>query len=56
MARVVLEKLSKAFGGVHAVKDASLIVQDHEFMVFVGPSGFGINLHRGGGRLAVSNR
>ncbi|HEX9142911.1 MAG TPA: sn-glycerol-3-phosphate ABC transporter ATP-binding protein UgpC [Candidatus Binatia bacterium] len=41
MARVVLENLNKAFGGVHAVKDASLIVEDREFMVFVGPSGCG---------------
>jgi len=41
MARVVLEKLSKAFGGIHAVKEASLIVDDKEFMVFVGPSGCG---------------
>jgi multiple sugar transport system ATP-binding protein len=41
MAQVVLEKLNKAFGGVHAVKDASLIVQDREFMVLVGPSGCG---------------
>ncbi|TMA10183.1 MAG: sn-glycerol-3-phosphate ABC transporter ATP-binding protein UgpC [Deltaproteobacteria bacterium] len=41
MAQVVLEKLSKAFGGVDAVKDASLIVQDREFMVLVGPSGCG---------------
>lgn len=41
MARVVLERLNKAFGGVHAVKDASLVVEDREFMVFVGPSGCG---------------
>ena len=41
MAQIVLEKLSKAFGGVDAVKDASLIVQDREFMVLVGPSGCG---------------
>lgn len=41
MARVVLEKLCKVFGGVDAVKDASLIVQDREFMVLVGPSGCG---------------
>lgn len=41
MARVVLEKLTKAFSGVHAVKDASLIVQDREFTVLVGPSGCG---------------
>src|SRR6266705_5395049 len=41
MARVVLEKLSKAFSGVHVVKEASLMVQDREFMVLVGPSGCG---------------
>jgi multiple sugar transport system ATP-binding protein len=41
MARVVLEKLCKAFDEVFAVKDASLIVQDREFMVLVGPSGCG---------------
>ena len=41
MAQVVLEKLCKAFGGVGAVKDASLIVEDREFMVLVGPSGCG---------------
>jgi multiple sugar transport system ATP-binding protein len=41
MAKVVLENLCKAFGGIHAVKDASLIVQDREFMVLVGPSGCG---------------
>ena len=41
MARVVLEKLSKAFGGVQAVKEASLVVEDREFMVLVGPSGCG---------------
>ena len=41
MAQVVLEKLCKAFGGVDAVKDASLIVEDREFMVLVGPSGCG---------------
>jgi multiple sugar transport system ATP-binding protein len=41
MARVALEKLCKAFGRVPAVKDASLVVQDKEFMVLVGPSGCG---------------
>src|SRR5262249_41228519 len=41
MAQVVLEKLCKAFGGVGVVKDASLIVEDREFMVLVGPSGCG---------------
>ncbi len=36
-----MENLRKSFGGVHAVKDVSLAVQDREFMVLVGPSGCG---------------
>ncbi len=46
MARVVLENVSKVFGGpkgerIHAVRDLSLTVEDHEFIVLVGPSGCG---------------
>src|SRR5439155_26140007 len=46
MARVVIENVSKIFKGprgeaIHAVKDASLIVEDKEFLVLVGPSGCG---------------
>ena len=42
MAEVILENVSKVFpGGVRAVCDASLTVNDKEFVVLVGPSGCG---------------
>ena len=46
MANVVLENLSKIFRGasgeeVYAVKNASFVVSDKEFLVLVGPSGCG---------------
>ena len=42
MAEVVIEKVTKVYpGAVTAVKDASLTVGDHEFLVLVGPSGCG---------------
>ena len=46
MARVVIEHLSKTYGGpkgegIRAVDDLSLIVEDHESFVLVGPSGCG---------------
>jgi multiple sugar transport system ATP-binding protein len=46
MARVVIENVSKIFKGakgeaIPAVKDASLVVEDKEFLVLVGPSGCG---------------
>ncbi len=46
MARVVVENLCKTFkgpkgAGIQAVKDASLTVEDGEFLVLVGPSGCG---------------
>jgi len=42
MARVILENVSKIFpGGVEAVKDINLSVEDKEFLVLVGPSGCG---------------
>ncbi len=42
MAEIVLERISKAFaGGVTAVDDVSLRIEDGEFMVLVGPSGCG---------------
>jgi len=42
MAEVILKKVSKVFsGGVVAVKDADLVVEDREFVVLVGPSGCG---------------
>jgi len=41
MAEVHLENLHKTYGGVIAVKDLSLHIADHEFVVLVGPSGCG---------------
>jgi len=42
MAKVVLENVFKIYpGGVVAVEDASLVIEDQEFMVLVGPSGCG---------------
>jgi multiple sugar transport system ATP-binding protein len=42
MGRIVIENLTKEFaGGVRAVDDVSLSIEDGEFMVLVGPSGCG---------------
>lgn len=42
MAQVKLEKLCKIYsGGIVAVKDVNLEIQDKEFVVLVGPSGCG---------------
>jgi multiple sugar transport system ATP-binding protein len=46
MSRVVIESLTKVFKGprgesIRAVDNASLVVEDREFMVLVGPSGCG---------------
>ncbi len=42
MAEVVLEDVTKVYpGGVEAVKNMTLTVNDKEFIVFVGPSGCG---------------
>ena len=42
MAKVVLENITKVFpGGVKAVDNANLEIQDREFVVLVGPSGCG---------------
>jgi len=42
MAKVLLENVSKTYpGGVRAVDNASLVIQDREFVVLVGPSGCG---------------
>jgi NitT/TauT family transport system ATP-binding protein len=43
-SKLVIKSLSKTFedsGGVHALKDISLTVQEAEFVVIVGPSGCG---------------
>jgi ABC-type Fe3+/spermidine/putrescine transport system ATPase subunit len=39
--RLVLENISKLFGDLIAVKDASLTVEPGEFVCFLGPSGCG---------------
>jgi multiple sugar transport system ATP-binding protein len=41
MAEIVLKNVHKSYGGVVAVKDFSLHIADHEFVVLVGPSGCG---------------
>ena len=42
MGRIVLEQVSKEFpGGVQAVREVSLEIENGEFMVLVGPSGCG---------------
>lgn len=42
MASVQLVNVNKVYdGGVHAVHDFSIDIQDKEFIVFVGPSGCG---------------
>src|SRR5687768_18591214 len=41
MAEVMMTNLNKFFGGVHAVNDVSLKIQDREFLVLLGPSGCG---------------
>lgn len=42
MATVTLNKINKVYdGGVHAVHDFSIDIQDGEFIAFVGPSGCG---------------
>ncbi len=42
MARVELRHIEKIYpGGVKAVSDANVIIEDQEFAVFVGPSGCG---------------
>ncbi|MGI6611213.1 MAG: ABC transporter ATP-binding protein [Limnochordia bacterium] len=41
MAQVILQHVTKRFGNVVAVNDATLEVRDKEFMVLVGPSGCG---------------
>lgn len=41
MAEVVLDKVTKRFGGVTALKELSLSIRNSEFLVLVGPSGCG---------------
>src|SRR6476619_33340 len=41
VARVLLENVTKTYGGVAAVSDLSLEVRDGEFFVLLGPSGCG---------------
>jgi multiple sugar transport system ATP-binding protein len=41
LARVLLEKVTKRFGDVIAVKEVNLEIKDKEFVVLVGPSGCG---------------
>ena len=41
MANVSLRHISKRFGHVDAVRDLSLVVNDGEFVVLLGPSGAG---------------
>jgi multiple sugar transport system ATP-binding protein len=41
MGSIVLEKVSKEFGGVKVIPGLDLAITDGEFVVFVGPSGCG---------------
>src|SRR6476659_5731407 len=41
MARLEIDRVTKRYGDVHAVRDVSLDVADGEFVVLLGPSGCG---------------
>ena len=41
MAGIAIERVTKRFGGVTAVRDLSLEIGDHEFVTLLGPSGCG---------------
>jgi ABC-type sugar transport system ATPase subunit len=41
MARISLRNIEKWYGDVQVLKDCSLEIKDHEFIVLVGPSGSG---------------
>ncbi len=66
MAQVILDGVRKVYpGGMEAVKDMSLEIQDEEFIVLVGPSGCGktttLRMIAGleeisGGKITIGNR
>jgi branched-chain amino acid transport system ATP-binding protein len=41
MSLLSVESLSKSFSGIHAVRDVSLDVPEHEFLGIIGPNGAG---------------
>src|SRR5215470_6960489 len=41
MARLEIDRVSKHYGDVHAVRDVTLDIADGEFVVLLGPSGCG---------------
>ena len=41
MARLEIDRVTKRYGEVHAVRDVTLDVADGEFVVLLGPSGCG---------------
>ena len=41
MAAVTLDRVSKQFGAVHAVRELTLAIHDREFFVLLGPTGAG---------------
>ena len=56
MARIELRHLRKTLGGgIEAVKDLALVIEEGEFLVLVGPSGYGktTTLRRGAARRAT---
>lgn len=65
MATITLERVSKSFGPISAVKDLSITIEDGEFFTLLGPSGCGkttllrmvAGLERvSGGRIVVETR
>ncbi|HEY8743265.1 MAG TPA: ATP-binding cassette domain-containing protein, partial [Chloroflexota bacterium] len=41
MVNLTLDHVTKRFGAVAALRDISLVVQEHEVLVLLGPSGSG---------------
>ncbi|MCZ4561337.1 ABC transporter ATP-binding protein [Rhodococcus sp. IEGM 1401] len=41
MSLLTIENLSKSFSGIHAVREVSLDVPEHEFLGIIGPNGAG---------------